>query len=257
YNSGQLHITISALAAFCSLYSFRTMIMERFRANYCMWGLAFLSLLQQSMVMNIVPACAADPDPIVDHCVADLSNTTVFFNGLPCKNPSTVSSADFHSSLFRGTGNTSNPLGLAATLASAASFPALNTQGLAIVKIEYASTGGLVEPHVHPRASELIVVVQGTVLAGFIDTSGNYFSATLQAGDLFIFPRGLIHFSMNLPDSGQALAYASFNSQNPGLSNVAPALFASTPGIPNTLLEKTFAIAEAQVLAIKKALVAR
>lgn len=234
--------------------------MERFGANVlanCMWGLAFFCVLQQAMVMNIVPACAADADPIVDYCVADPNNTNVFLNGLPCKNASTVSSADFYSSLFRGTLNTSNPLGLAFTLASAASFPGLNTQGLSIVKIEYAATGGLVQPHVHPRATEVIMVVQGTVLAGFIDTSDNYFSATLQAGDLFVFPRGLIHFSMNVPDSGPALAYASFNSQNPGLSNVAPALFASTPGIPNTILEKTFAIAEAEVLAIKKALAAR
>lgn len=196
---------------------------------------------------------AADPDPVQDYCVADLSNTNVVINGLPCKSPSSVSSADFRSSLFRGTGNVSNPLGIAIAAAAGATFPALNTQGLTVIKIDYAKMGGFVPPHVHPRASEVVLVLEGAVLVGFIDTSGNYFSTTLYAGDLFVFPRGLIHFQLSLPSSIPSLSFSSLNSQNPGLSLVASALFASTPGIPDIVLEKTFAITEAQVEAIKMA----
>eukprot|EP00250_Pteridium_aquilinum_P015880 c22816_g2_i1 orf=1-492(-) len=154
-----------------------------------------LFCMQASMVSL---TSAADPDPIQDYCVADLSNTNLFINGLPCKNPASVTSADFKSSVFRGVGNTSNALGVALSFAAAATFPALNTQGLTLVKIDYAFTGGFVPPHVHPRASEVIVVLKGAVLVGFVDTSGNYFSSTLYAGDVFVFPRGLIHFQLGL-----------------------------------------------------------
>ncbi|KAI5082299.1 hypothetical protein GOP47_0002042 [Adiantum capillus-veneris] len=205
------------------------------------------------LAFTAAPALSADADPILDFCVADLTNKNLFLNGLPCKNPATVTSADFKFEGFRGMGNTSNPLGIAIGFAAGATFPALNTQGLTLVKIDYANTGGFVPPHVHPRASEIILVLEGAVLVGFVDTSGNYFSATLYAGDLFVFPRGLVHFQLGLNSSYPSLSFSSLNSQNPGLSLIAPALFASTPGIPTMVLQKSFAITEAQVKAIKMA----
>ncbi|MCO5547826.1 hypothetical protein L7F22_001278 [Adiantum nelumboides] len=213
--------------------------------------LSCLSLLAMATPAAVL---AADADPILDFCVADLSKTDLFINGLPCKNPATVTSGDFKSMAFRGVGNTSNPLGIAIGFAAAgANFPALNTQGLTLVKIEYASTGGFVPPHVHPRASEVILVLEGAVLVGFVDTSNKYYSATLYAGDLFVFPRGLLHFQLSLNSSYPALSFSSLNSQNPGLSLIGPALFASTPGIPSIVLQKSFAIDDAQVKAIKMA----
>eukprot|EP00250_Pteridium_aquilinum_P035370 c9263_g1_i1 orf=447-1121(-) len=218
--------------------------------NSVLFSLLLLCTLQASMVSF---TSSADADPINDYCVADSTVTNLFINGLPCKNPASVTSSDFKSSVFRGAANTSNALGIALGFAAAATFPALNTQGLTVVKIDYANTGGFVPPHVHPRASELIVVLEGAIYVGFVDTNGKFFSATLYAGDLFVFPRGLIHFQLGLNSSYPSLSYSSLNSQNPGLSLVTPALFGSTPGIPNLVLEKAFAITEAQVISIKKA----
>jgi hypothetical protein len=42
------------------------------------------------------------------------------------------------------------------------------------------------------------------------------FSTTLNAGDVFLFPRGLIHFQQNTNATGSAKAIAALNSQNPG-----------------------------------------
>jgi hypothetical protein len=45
---------------------------------------------------------AADPDPLQDFCVADLSANAPLVNGFPCKPRDTVTSEDF---VFRGLRN--------------------------------------------------------------------------------------------------------------------------------------------------------
>jgi hypothetical protein len=45
---------------------------------------------------------AADPDPLQDFCVADLSTNAPLVNGFPCKPRSTVTAEDF---VFRGLRN--------------------------------------------------------------------------------------------------------------------------------------------------------
>eukprot|EP00250_Pteridium_aquilinum_P020016 c24668_g1_i1 orf=103-822(+) len=227
-------------------------------SNSLLVRLLLLSCIMLQAMVRLTGA--ADPDPLQDYCVADVGNSSnVFINGFPCKNPALVTSADFQSSVFRSEGAAVPvpALGLSISLATAASFPGLNTQGLSMSKIEFASKGGFVPPHVHPRASELILVVQGVFLAGFVDAKGTHFSSTLYPGDLFLFPRGLVHYQIALANSTTTpLAYSSYNSQNPGISLVASALFESTPPIPTTLLQNTFpTLTQAQALAIRLALV--
>jgi len=56
---------------------------------------------------------AADPDPLQDFCVADLSSNAVLLNGLPCKPRSSVTAADFTYTGFRKAGrkqDRSNPI---------------------------------------------------------------------------------------------------------------------------------------------------
>lgn len=48
---------------------------------------------------------AADPDPLQDFCVADLSKIATHMNGYPCKSRSTVTAADFLFTGLRGPGN--------------------------------------------------------------------------------------------------------------------------------------------------------
>ena len=138
------------------------------------------------------------------------------------------------------------------TLASVATFPGLNTQGLSIARIDFPPNGGLNQPHVHPRASEVLFLVQGTLTVGFVSTAPNntLFQATLYPGDLFVFPRGLVHFQINLDKNIPALAIAALNSQNPGLSQLAVALFAANPPLPGMVLQNTFGIEQSEVDAL-------
>eukprot|EP00249_Psilotum_nudum_P034344 c53297_g1_i1 orf=510-1244(+) len=214
-------------------------------AAYSHWVCVFWVAL-----ISIGAVVGSDPDPLQDFCVAETS-VSFFSNGLPCKNPAKVTSADFKSSILSTPGNTSNALGLAVTLAAGSTFPGLNTQGISVARIDLAK-GGLVPPHVHPRASEVIFVVKGAQLVGFVDTNNNLFSKTIYAGELFVFPRGLVHYQLSVAD-GPGFSISSLNSQNPGLSLVATALFGSNPPIPNIVLEKTLHLTEKQVTNIKQA----
>ncbi|XWS51051.1 hypothetical protein CRYUN_Cryun12cG0143000 [Craigia yunnanensis] len=52
-------------------------------------------------------------------------------------------------------------------------FPGLNTLGIAMNRVDFGP-GGLNPPHLHPRASEIGVVIEGKLLVGFV-TSNNVF----------------------------------------------------------------------------------
>ena len=205
---------------------------------------------------------ATDEDPLQDFCVAD-ANAAVTINGRTCKPSGYVTAQDFTSTLLRTPAaaatydsyHTSGSNGSKAanvTLASVANFAGLNTQGLSIARIDFPPNGGLNPPHVHPRATEVLFLVQGTLTVGFVSTAPNntLFQTTLYPGDLFVFPRGLVHFQINLDKKNRALAIAALNSQNPGLSQLAPALFAANPPLPGIVLQNTFGIEQSEVDAL-------
>ncbi|KAH8941014.1 hypothetical protein BDL97_14G015400 [Sphagnum fallax] len=205
--------------------------------------MAFLVL---QIALSPMTAMASDADPEQDFCVG-LPTSTIIVNGLVCKDPETVTVSDF---VFRGLatpGNTANGAGSAVTPASAAQFPGLNTQGISLERLDFAG-GGVVAPHTHPRASEVLIVLEGSLLVGFVSTSQKLFAATLNIGDVFVFPRGLLHFEINT-GAGPALAIAALNSQNPGVQAQPAALFGS--GIEDAVLEKAFGLTAAQVDQIK------
>ena len=60
----------------------------------------FLAFCAAASLMSAVRA--ADPDPLQDFCVADLSADATLVNGFPCKPRSTVTAEDF---VFRGLRN--------------------------------------------------------------------------------------------------------------------------------------------------------
>jgi quercetin dioxygenase-like cupin family protein len=55
---------------------------------------------------------------------------------------------------------------------------------------------GVNPPHTHPRATEILVVVKGTLYVGFVTSNpdNRLFTKTLYAGDVFVFSIGFIHF---------------------------------------------------------------
>lgn len=205
---------------------------------------ALLSSLFAAAVIH-----ASDADMLQDLCVAD-TNSTIKVNGFVCKSAPVAS--DFKSQVLNKPGNTSNGLGSVVTNANVLNFQGLNTLGVAFARIDYRE-GGLNPPHIHPRGTELFYLVQGTLYVGFVTTApdNKLFAQTLHPGELFVFPRGLIHFQLNI-GKGPAFGFAGFNSQNPGASQVAKAVFASNPPIDDKVIEIAFQLMPEVIPKIKE-----
>ncbi|XP_024542628.1 germin-like protein subfamily 1 member 13 [Selaginella moellendorffii] len=185
-----------------------------------------------------------DPDPLQDFCVKD-PNSKVFVNGASCKDPTRVTVDDFTSTVLRQAPVTNNTLRIQVDLVDIRMFPGLNTQGLSIARLAFGPFG-VNPPHSHPRASEIIWLLQGRLYVGFVSTSNRLFAKVLYPGDLFIFPRGLVHFQRNLNNSS-TVAVAALGSQNPGRTDMARALFQTTPNIMNEVLETALQVDENEI----------
>nr|PNR33003.1 hypothetical protein PHYPA_024946 [Physcomitrium patens] len=118
---------------------------------------------------------AADPEPKEDFCIADRLSR-VHVNGYVCKDRSKVSNEDFVPSSFSSA---------VTTLASASEFPGLNTQGLTTGRVDFEPSG-INLPHWHPRASEILMLLQGELYVAFVDAQHNRLRYnTLQPGDIY------------------------------------------------------------------------
>ena len=119
-------------------------------------------------------------------------------------------------------------------------IPGLNTLGISVVRIDYAPYGQN-PPHTHPRATEILVVLEGTLYVGFVTSNpeNRFFSKVLNKGDVFVFSIGLIHFQFNVGKTN-AIALASLSSQNLGVITIANAVFGSNPPINPDVLAKAF-----------------
>ena len=167
---------------------------------------------------------------------------TVKVNGFACKSAMAVKATDFSFSGLHITGNTSNPTGSRVTAVTVAQVPGLNTLGISMARIDYAPKG-INPPHTHPRATEILTVVEGRIEVGFVTSNpdNRLISTVLQKGDVFVFPIGLIHFQHNV-GKGNAVAIAALSSQNPGVITIANAVFGSKPDISTDILGKAFQV---------------
>ena len=83
------------------------------------------------------------------------------------------------------------------TLINVMKIPGLNTMGISLARIDYAPSGEN-PPHTHPRATEILTVLEGKLYVGFVTSNPNQlFTKELNEGDVFVFPEGLIHFQFN------------------------------------------------------------
>ncbi|KAG6519756.1 hypothetical protein ZIOFF_023264 [Zingiber officinale] len=196
------------------------------------------------------PAMASDPNQLQDFCVAD-ENSAALVNGLACKDAQMVTVDDFFFSCLDKPGNTSNAVGSKVTPVSVAQIPGLNTLGISLVRIDYAPFG-LNPPHTHPRATEVLVVLKGALLVGFVTSNpeNNHHTKVLNKGDVFVFPQGLIHYQYN-NWTANSVAIAGLSSQNPGVITVGNAIFGSTPPISDDVLAKAFHVSKETVDAIR------
>eukprot|EP00258_Populus_trichocarpa_P030771 XP_024446790.1 germin-like protein subfamily 1 member 13 [Populus trichocarpa] len=199
--------------------------------------LAFVLLTLASSI-----ASASDPSPLQDFCVAiNDPKAAVFGNGKFCKDPKMATANDFSFSGLNIPRNTGNRVGSNVTLLNVDQIPGLNTLGISLARIDYAPNGGLNPPHTHPRATEILVVVEGTLYVGFVTSNpdNRFISKVLYPGDVFVFPFGLIHFQLNIAKT-PAVVFAGLSSQNPGTITIANAVFGSDPLINPDVLAKAF-----------------
>ncbi|KAK1277943.1 Germin-like protein 8-2 [Acorus gramineus] len=185
---------------------------------------------------------ASDPSPLQDFCVADKASP-VLVNGLVCKNPKDVVAEDFFFQGLNKAGNTNNKQGSSVTPVNVMQIPGLNTLGISLARLDFAPSG-LVPPHTHPRATEILTVIEGTLHVGFVtsNTQNRLIFKVLNAGDVFVFPEGLIHFQFNPDMHADAVAISGLSSQNPGLNIIADQVFGSDPKIDLGLLAKAFQV---------------
>ena len=176
----------------------------------------------------------------------------MFVNGKFCKDPKLAKAEDF---FFKGLdipGNTNNRVGSNVTTVNVDQIPGLNTLGISVVRIDYAPYGEN-PPHTHPRGTEILVVLEGTLYVGFVTSNpeNRFFSKVLNKGDVFVFPIGLIHFQFNVGKTN-AVVLAALSSQNPGVITIADAVFGSNPPINPDVLAKAFALDQKVVENLQK-----
>ncbi|KAK7269518.1 hypothetical protein RIF29_22249 [Crotalaria pallida] len=185
-------------------------------------------------------AFASDPDSLQDLCVA-LPSSGVKVNGFACKAEANVTASDFFFAGLAKPGVINNTVGSVVTAANVEKIPGLNTLGVSFSRIDYKA-GGLNPPHTHPRATEIVFVLEGQLDVGFITTANKLISKTINKGEIFVFPKGLVHYQKNSDGDKAASVISAFDSQLPGTLSIAAALFTSTPTVPDDVLAKAFQI---------------
>lgn len=165
-------------------------------------------------------------------------------NGFVCKDPMAVSADDFFkaANLDKPRDTMKSKVGSNVTLINVMQLPGLNTLGISLARIDYAPMGEN-PPHTHPRATEILTVLEGTLYVGFVTSNPNkLFAKVLNKGDVFVFPEGPIHFQFNPIHDKPAVAIAALSSQNPGVITIANAVFGSKPPISDDVLAKAFQV---------------
>ncbi|XP_058104109.1 germin-like protein 9-3 [Magnolia sinica] len=201
--------------------------------------MAFHTLKHGSFLVVLILAIAqtskaGDPDIISDFLIP--TNLTIVDNNF------------FTYTGFRVLVDADPPTTFKVTKASMAEFPALNGQSVSFAVLQYPS-GSVNPPHTHPRSAELLLLLQGSLEVGFVDTANKLYTQTLQVGDMFVFPKGLVHYQYNSDGKDPALAISGFGSANAGTVSVPGTVFAT--GIDNVILAKSFKTDDATVQKIE------
>ncbi|CAO2817558.1 unnamed protein product [Amaranthus hypochondriacus] len=182
----------------------------------------------------------------LDYCVGDLSLPRGP-QGYACRDPATLTADDFIFTGFRGEKNITDVFGYDITFAMSYSFPALNGLGISMAKIDIA-VDGAVPIHSH-RTSEVLIVIKGSIISGFIDTNNTTYYKRLEIGDVMIFPQTLLHFQVNVGNT-PALVYVSLNSAIPGFQLTTPALFSGN--LPTQIAQKVTLMSPLEIKRMRK-----
>ncbi|XP_021750105.1 auxin-binding protein ABP19a-like [Chenopodium quinoa] len=181
-----------------------------------------------------------------DFCVGDLSLPRGP-QGYACKDPAKVTTNDFVYTGFRGEKIPNNVFGNNVTLAFSDAFPAFNGLGISMARLDFA-VGGVIPLHSH-RTSEVLILVKGSIIAGFIDTNNTAYYKRLEVGDVMIFPQAMLHFQINVGKT-PAIAFVSLNGANPGIQLTPTSLFAGN--LPADIVQKITLLSGKEVIRMKQ-----
>ena len=115
---------------------------------------------------------------ILFHALVKITNfflPAVFVNGKFCKDPNLATADDFFLSGMDIPRSISSPVGSKVTLFTADQIPGLNTLGSSLARLDFAPYG-VNPPHTHPRATEVLVVLEGTLYVGFVTSNPDHVS---------------------------------------------------------------------------------
>lgn len=132
--------------------------------------------------------------------------------------------------------------GGATKAANIETFPILTGLGISTT-LGFLEPCGINTPHVHPRATEFLTLVEGSGLKfGYVLENGLVaagrdpeIAGTLQKFEGTVFPQGSMHFQFN-DNCDRAAFVASLNSEDPGTSQVAQNFFALNSQVVNATL---------------------
>ncbi|KNA13729.1 hypothetical protein SOVF_112760 [Spinacia oleracea] len=206
-------------------------------------GFPFVFLLVLSIQYNAYFISGSDPDPIEDFCISGTKP------GYPSCMNTNATVEDFVFTGIKVAGNLTNS-GFSSKPVNGNVFPGLNTLGLSMVRADFG-VGGVNVPHYHPRATEVAYVLEGSIYSGFVDSQGRIFAKVIEKGEVMVFPRGMLHFQMNVGESDAAIL-GSFDSQNPGLMRIPSTVFGSD--IKEELLQKAFGLSSRDLRKLKNKL---
>ncbi|XP_021714976.1 germin-like protein subfamily 3 member 3 [Chenopodium quinoa] len=182
----------------------------------------------------------------LDFCVGDPSLPRGP-EGHACKDPAKVTTDDFVYTGFRGEKIPNNVFGNNVTLAFSDVFPAFNGLGISMARLDFA-VGGVIPVHSH-RTSEVLLLVKGSIIAGFIDTNNTAYYKRLEVGDVMVFPQAMLHFQINVGKT-PATAFVSLNGANPALQLTPTSLFAGN--LPADIAQQITLLSHEEVMRMKR-----
>jgi len=107
--------------------------------------------------------------------------------------------------------------------ANAATFPASVGNGMTIAMLNLGPCA-MLPAHFHPRATNLVVAIEGETNTYMIEENGaTMVNTTLTPGKMTIFPKGSVH-SMQNTGCGNSTLVSALNSEDSGTTNLVNAL---------------------------------
>ncbi|KAI8939039.1 hypothetical protein NX059_004877 [Plenodomus lindquistii] len=128
-----------------------------------------------------------------------------------------------------------NSVNGAVITADAATFPAVTGLGISIALLKLAPCG-MLPPHLHPRATNLVTAITGNTTSWMIGENGvKTHKVDLTPMRMTIFPQGSLHVMQN-NDCEPALLVSALNSDDSGTLNILPGLWS----VPQDIIQAGF-----------------